>query len=357
VHLSKAEIRQLALAERRLVLVLAANRFGYLASVKTPVLTAFLIVTVTSCAPEPSPPSKVAAATVAAPVSHPEWGDPSLHEVRFVDTKGARIEVLDWGGEGPPIVLVPGLGNSAHIYDDFAPSLKDLGHVYGVTRRGAGASKAINDAYDVPTLADDVVRVMTSLHVDQARLIGHSFGGEELTWIAAHTPSRVRSLVYLDAAYDHHDIQAALKTARPGTPREEPSPAPTDLHDPVAYQALHSRALGIPLPLGEVLSTWEFAPDGHFVREKIDGAALGKILGGAVHHQWESVHAPTLALFGTVTRPGASPDLPEINASQRAAFRAAMPTAQVVEVDTGHYLFLTARAETLSQVRAFVQSH
>jgi len=34
-----------------------------------------------------------------------------------------RLEVLDFGGTGPPIVLLAGLGTSAHVFDEFAPKL------------------------------------------------------------------------------------------------------------------------------------------------------------------------------------------------------------------------------------------
>ena len=67
--------------------------------------------------------------------------DSSPHTREFVEVdQGVRLEVLDWGGTGRPIILLAGSGNTAHIYDDFAPDLKGLGHVYGITRRGFGAS-------------------------------------------------------------------------------------------------------------------------------------------------------------------------------------------------------------------------
>src|SRR5919108_1498867 len=67
------------------------------------------------------------------------WRDPSPHTVRFVAVDdGVRLEVLDWGGSGRPIVLLAGGGNTAHVFDDFAPTLSDRGHVYGITRRGYG---------------------------------------------------------------------------------------------------------------------------------------------------------------------------------------------------------------------------
>lgn len=110
-------------------------------------------------------------------------------------------------------------------------------------------------------------------------------------------------------------MQTVLANARPGTPRQEPLPAATDVRDPLTYQAFQSRGLGQALPLGEVLSTWEFGADGHFLREKLDIHALRAISSGAVHPQYDSVRAPTLALVATVTRPGASPDLPAIQAA------------------------------------------
>ena len=69
------------------------------------------------------------------------WHDSSPHKVRFVTVdKDVKSEVLDWGGTGPPLVLLSGLGNTAHVFDDFAPKLTAAYRVYGITRRGYGAS-------------------------------------------------------------------------------------------------------------------------------------------------------------------------------------------------------------------------
>ena len=69
------------------------------------------------------------------------WDDPSPHEVRWVTVEGTtRLEVLDWGGSGRPIVLLGWGYLTAHVYDDFAPKLIKQFHTYGITRRGLGAS-------------------------------------------------------------------------------------------------------------------------------------------------------------------------------------------------------------------------
>ena len=78
--------------------------------------------------------------------------DSSPHTVQFVVVDdNVKLEVLDWGGAGRPLVLLAELGNDAHIFDKFAPKLTATYHVYGITRRGFGASSA-----PVPATAVDL---------------------------------------------------------------------------------------------------------------------------------------------------------------------------------------------------------
>ena len=56
--------------------------------------------------------------------------------------KNVELEVLDWGGKGPPLILLTGNGDTAHVFDRFAPLFATSHHVYAVTRRGFGASSA-----------------------------------------------------------------------------------------------------------------------------------------------------------------------------------------------------------------------
>ena len=55
------------------------------------------------------------------------WKDPARHSVQFVTVDpDVKLEVLDWGGPaaGRSVVLVPGLGNTAHIFDVVAPKMR-----------------------------------------------------------------------------------------------------------------------------------------------------------------------------------------------------------------------------------------
>jgi non-heme chloroperoxidase len=77
------------------------------------------------------------------------WRDPSPHQVRWITIDSSvRLEVLDWGGSGPPLLLL-GCYLTAHVHDEFAPKLTNQFHVYGITRRGIGASDKPATGYTV----------------------------------------------------------------------------------------------------------------------------------------------------------------------------------------------------------------
>src|SRR5712675_462067 len=134
----------------------------------------------------------------------PAWKDPSPHITQFVTVeKGVRLEVLDWSGSGKPLVLLAGGGDTAHIFDDFAPKLTPSFHVYGITRRGFGESGFSPEGYGADRLGDDVLAVLDALELKKPVLVGHSLGGEELSSVVTRYPSRVAGLVYLEAGYPY----------------------------------------------------------------------------------------------------------------------------------------------------------
>ena len=69
------------------------------------------------------------------------YTDTAPHDTGFVTTaSGVRLHYLDFHGTGDHMVFLAGLGNSAHIYDDFAPRFTDRYRVIALTRRGFGES-------------------------------------------------------------------------------------------------------------------------------------------------------------------------------------------------------------------------
>src|SRR5579863_5837186 len=143
--------------------------------------------------------------TVVACAGQTAWQDSSPHTVQFVVAEEkVKLEVLDWSGSGRSLVLLAGVGNTAHVFDEFAPKLAAAGyHVYGITRRGFGASSTPEFGYSADRLGDDVLAVIDALKLDRPVLLGNSLAGEEVSSVGSRHPEKVGGLIYLDAAYSY----------------------------------------------------------------------------------------------------------------------------------------------------------
>ena len=153
--------------------------------------------------------SALRAQNAAAPAAP----DTSPHRQMIAVDQDVKVEVLDWGGTGRPLMLLAGKGFTAHEFDQFAPTLTNSYHVYGITRRGYGLSTVppTTDAnYTADRLAEDVLAVLDQLRLVRPVIVGHSIAGEELSSIGVRAPEKVAGLVYLDAGYAYAFYNAAV---------------------------------------------------------------------------------------------------------------------------------------------------
>ena len=132
----------------------------------------------------------------------------SKHKSDLVNLNGIRLHYLDWGGEGPTLIFLTGMGASAYIFNKIAPRFTDEFHVLALTRRGHGDSDTPDTGYDADTLTEDIRQFMDYLNIEKASLAGHSLAGVELTHFAATYPIRVEKMIYLDALDDRRGIPA-----------------------------------------------------------------------------------------------------------------------------------------------------
>ena len=107
-------------------------------------------------------------------------------------------------GDGPPLLLVPGLSGVGAFWaqqtPDFARDFRVIVHDH----RGTGASTHSRIRYSVEQMADDVLRLMDGLGIESAHFVGHSTGGAIGQVIAQDHPARLRSLV-LSATWGGQD--------------------------------------------------------------------------------------------------------------------------------------------------------
>jgi pimeloyl-ACP methyl ester carboxylesterase len=118
----------------------------------------------------------------------------------FVETNGIRLHYLDHGGDGPVLVLVPGLTANAHSFDGLAHAgLTEVARVLALDMRGRGESDAPDSGYAIEDHARDILGVLDALGLDRVVLGGHSFGGLLVYWLAANHPDRVERCIVIDA--------------------------------------------------------------------------------------------------------------------------------------------------------------
>ncbi len=118
------------------------------------------------------------------PTPSEEWRDTSPHVIGFVRSSGLRLQYLDWGGTGKPIVFIHGSGDSPHYFDEIGPALIGQHRVVALARRGHGQSDRPTMPFSIDDLAADVLQFMDSLKIGAAILVGFSFGGNEVTRVA-----------------------------------------------------------------------------------------------------------------------------------------------------------------------------
>ncbi len=98
-----------------------------------------------------------------------------------------------------PIVLIHGLAASAGFWHpSIVQSLARATKVTLYDLRGHGRSLIANSGYDPFTQANDLSQIMAHLQIEQAHLIGHSYGGAIALAFALQHPKRIRSLTLLD---------------------------------------------------------------------------------------------------------------------------------------------------------------
>jgi non-heme chloroperoxidase len=237
------------------------------------------------------------------------WTDPTPHRVLRVSIEPqVQLEVLDWGGSGEPLVFLAGGGNTAHIYDGFAPRFAGRFHVLGITRRGFGASSHPPSGYDTTTLVHDILTVLDTLGVGRASFVGHSFGGSELNYLGAHYPRRVHRLVYLDSAYEAHALFNSPEW-KSGQLYGLPQP-PTPVYDDDTGSAWTwtlwaERLSGPGYPEAEVRATVEFDSQDRFVASTSVDSWLKRFEQGTERVDLTRIRSPALAIY-------AAPGSPEV---------------------------------------------
>lgn len=104
-------------------------------------------------------------------------------------------------GTGKPVVLIHGWPLSGSSWERQVPALLDAGYrVITYDRRGFGHSSKPTSGYDYDTLTSDLHKLLTTLDLHEAALVGFSMGGGEVArYFGAYGSERVGRAVFMAA--------------------------------------------------------------------------------------------------------------------------------------------------------------
>lgn len=123
---------------------------------------------------------------------------------RFIAADGVRLHALDWGGQGPPLLLVHGGRRTGRSWNAMARRLHAALRVLALDLRGHGDSEASVTGNDSRGRMQDMARVAEGLELAPHFVMAHSLGCFPAGLYASHYAERVRGLILIEPIPDIH---------------------------------------------------------------------------------------------------------------------------------------------------------
>jgi pimeloyl-ACP methyl ester carboxylesterase len=265
--------------------------------------------------------------------------------------RGVEIALLDWGGDGPLVLMHHANGFCAGALGLVAEALVPRFRVIGMDARGHGDSSRPEgpDAYRWDAFAEDLLAVAEALAPEHGGRVavglGHSFGGTSVLGAAARHPDLFERLVLVDpvippppawgASVDAARQERLIRLIEGAQKRRALWPSRAEARAHFAERSLFQHWLPAALELYLEYGLRE-RPDGQ-LELKCPGAVEAAIFGASgaldVAALVRRVTVPTTVLWAT------HGDFPRVVYERVFS---AMPSARIVDADAGHLIPMEA---------------
>ncbi|HTE25737.1 alpha/beta fold hydrolase [Flavitalea sp.] len=112
----------------------------------------------------------------------------------FAKCNGINI-YYEVSGEGPPLILISGLGGDHFFWDSSLKILSKHFQVITYDTRGIGKTDAPKTSYSLDIFTDDLIALMDELKIEKAHILGFSMGGNIALTLALKSPGRISKLI------------------------------------------------------------------------------------------------------------------------------------------------------------------
>lgn len=123
-------------------------------------------------------------------------GEPE--DATFAEVEGARVRFVD-EGEGPAVVLIHGFASSLENWNGVREELRRDHRVLALDLKGFGWTDRPEGDYSPKAQAQLVFALMDARGIDDAAVVGHSWGSSVVLAMALEQPERVQRIALYDA--------------------------------------------------------------------------------------------------------------------------------------------------------------
>jgi pimeloyl-ACP methyl ester carboxylesterase len=284
---------------------------------------------------------------------------PGLVERTF-DAGEVTLNYAEGPANGPPLVLLHGLGRRWQVFLPIIPALSLRWHIFAPDLRGHGKSSHVARGYHGPRFSDDIARLIRDAIKGAVTIFGHSLGGMLAMSVASRHPELARALILGDnmivAKQFKHPLYTALfsglrDTCRRGGSVEEIAQSIGRIVLPVPGTNDVTAIRELPGNDEPYLLSWARCvqqADPDVYEMTLDGSSLEGWDGEAV---LRGITCPTLLLQGAPQLGGLMSD-----ADVALASRLLPHHAHVKFVNLGHALFIQQPEPVLRAVTNFLES-
>ena len=270
----------------------------------------------------------------------------------FVETPATRLHYVDWGGDGPPLVLVHATGFHARLWDPYAAQLCRRFRVLAYDQRGHGDSALPATGIDWPDFAEDLAAFIAALNIEGCFAVGHSSGGTAVGVCAGRYPGSIARAALIDpvlrdgareARPSAAPKQMAARTRRRRHVWSSPYEFETAMRQRAAFAAWRPEFLALYARYG-----LRRRPDGHYELKCPPEVEAQVYARSSAYDPWPAlrrVDVPVLLVRATRVPPGRAPLPPD------AATR--IPNCQDVPIAATHFVPMEEPEHVLAALEAF----
>ena len=278
---------------------------------------------------------------------------PAGHGHHHADFQSGRFHVrVD--GEGPDVILIPGLSSSPGVWQGTVDALGGHYRVHRLHIQGfAGAPAEDNAEGPVSApVAEDLARYIREQGLERPAVIGHSMGGTIAMMLAARHPELVGKLMVVDMV----PFMGAMFAGPGGTP-ESVAPIADQIQAAMAngpadaYQAqLEATITGMILNEGQRAGP---LADSLASDRKVSAAAYRELIVTDLGPELGRITAPTEVLYVKFNDPRMTTDMTD--GIYSAGF-SRLPGARLKRIDdSGYFIMLDQPERFAAEVEAFLQ--